>query len=44
MKPSATKLVNELRKYLRELEATGDSDVVQLLFDVAQEIENELKR
>jgi hypothetical protein len=44
MKPSATKLVNELRKYLRELEATGYSDVVQLLFDVAQEIENELKR
>ena len=44
MKPSATKLVNEIRKYLREIEATGYSDVVQLLFDVAQEIENELKR
>lgn len=44
MKPSASKLVKELRKYLHELEATGYVDVVQLLFDVAQEIENELKK
>ena len=44
MKPGASKLVKELRKYLHELDATGYGEVIQLLFDVAQEIENELKR
>lgn len=42
MKPTAKELVKELRKYLHESEAAGDSAVFQLLYDVAQEIDNEL--
>lgn len=43
MKPSASKLVKELKKYLHEIEASGYSEVLRLLFGVAQEIEDELK-
>jgi hypothetical protein len=42
MKPTAKELVKELRKYLHESEVAGDSTVFQLLYDVAQEIDNEL--
>ncbi|MGH9976981.1 MAG: hypothetical protein ACRD8Z_14270 [Nitrososphaeraceae archaeon] len=42
MKPIAKELVKELRKYLHESEPAGDSAVFQLLYDVAQEIDNEL--
>jgi hypothetical protein len=42
MKPPAKELVKELRKYIHESEASGDSAVSQLLYDVAEEIDNEL--
>ena len=42
MKPTAKELVKEPVKYLHESEAVGDSAVFQLLYDVAQEIDNEL--
>lgn len=42
MKLVAEELVKELRKYLHESEAANDSAVFQLLYDVAQEIDNEL--
>lgn len=42
MKPIAKELVKELRRYLHESELAGDSAVFQLLYDVAQEIDNEL--
>jgi hypothetical protein len=44
MKPSASKLVKELRKYLHEIEDSGYTEVTQLLFDVAQEIEDDLEK
>ena len=40
MKPIASKLVKELRKYLHEIEDSAYSEVLQLLSDVAQEIED----
>ena len=44
MKPGASKLVKELRKYLHEIEDSGYTEVTQLLFDVAQEIEDDLEK
>lgn len=42
MKPVAKELMKELQKYLHESEAANDSAVFQLLYDVAQEIDDEL--